>query len=123
MAIIKKDNETKIAEIISKAEGRATARTITVKDMLDALECVEKTLGIHKKDMIGITVDIDVNAQDFPNAYKYTPESTQFRAIYKKSGWDLIAVSRERTRSARRTYIIEHTAESKKAIIDRMSIF
>lgn len=119
--VINEKNLGKLQEIIRSEEGRATARTITAKEMLEHLQQVEKHIGICKKDMIDVMVDIDINAQNFPKAYKYTPESTQFIAIYKKNGWHLLEVGRKRTRVYNKQYIITFTAAAKEAIIKRMS--
>lgn len=89
-------NLKKLEALIKEAEGRATARTITVDDVVDALAEAEEHLDrlSTKKDMIGTTVRVDVNAQRFPRAYNYTPESTHFEAEVTKSGWRVTKVYR-----------------------------
>ena len=111
-----------IRTAIKSAEGRATARTITAEKMLYALIQVEKKLDITKKAMDGIKVTIDINSQSFPNAYKYTPESTHFSAEYKNGSWRLTDIYRAECKNSFHIRI-EHTEESKKAIIDRLSNF
>jgi len=107
---------------IKKAEGRATARTITAENLVETLIEIENRLGITKKSMEGIRVVVDYNAQTFPSAYKYRPESTFFVAVYNK-GWKLTDIRRDWTRSPKQAVQIEHTEDSKKAIIDRMTHF
>lgn len=99
-------------------EGRATARTVAAKDILKAIEDLEHKLGILKKDMEGITAVIDVNAQDFPRAYKYTPDSTIVEIVCKKSSWSLVSVERGWTRSTKHKYAVKLTPEAEQAIID-----
>lgn len=115
---ITEKNIDRINEAIKKAEGRATARTVTAKDILKAVEDLEHKLGILKKDMEGITAVIDVNAQDFPRAYKYTPDSTIVEIVRKKSGWSLVDVERDWTRSTKHKYAVKLTPEAEQAIID-----
>ena len=121
--LIKYTNSEKIEKIIKEAEGRATARTIDYGSMSMAIDRLEESLGIPKKHMIGIVADIDVNAQDFPRAYKYTPESTHFRVIRKQSGWDLERVYRDRTRRYNHEFHVTLTEQAKEAIIESKSSF
>lgn len=115
--LVKESNMKKINEMIKKAEGRATTRTIEYKDIAYNIEDIEKTLGIPKKDMIGIVAYVDSNAQNFPNAYKYTPYSTQYTLERKASGWDLVAVKRGRTERRNRKFRLVLTDVAKEAII------
>lgn len=115
--LVKESNMKKINEMIKKAEGRATARTIGYKDIAYNIEDIEKTLGIPKKDMIGIVAYVDSNAQDFPNAYKYTPYSTQYVIERKASGWDLVEVERGRTERRKRKFRLKLTDIAKEAIV------
>ena len=121
--LIKEANREKIEAIIKAAEGRATARTISFWGMIGFLEILEESLGICKKDMVGITADIDINAQDFPNAYKYTPTSTHFTVVRKASGWDLVSVSRDTTRRRGHRFHVTLTDEAKEAIIKTKMAF
>lgn len=121
--LIKEANKARIENIIKAAEGRSTVRTIEYRDIVKSLEILEESLGICKKDMIGITADIDYNAQDFPKAYKYTPESTHFMVTRKSGGWDLTSVERARTRRHNHTYHVELTETAKQAIIESKMTF
>lgn len=98
MKPIKITNAAKLADMIQAAEGRATARTITPADIEEALEQIsERVLLLStRKDAIGTTIEADPNAQKFPNAYKYIPESTHFTAELKAAGWKVIRVFRSR---------------------------
>lgn len=121
--LVKDTNRTKIESIIKAAEGRASVRTIKYSVIVESLEILEKSLGICKKDMVGVTADIDYHARDFPNAYKYTPVSTHFTVIRKASGWDLISVERARTRRHNHTYHVTLTDVAKRAIIESKTSF
>ena len=93
--IIKPENKAEICGAIFEAEGRAKVRTLTYEDMERAIKKIENKLEIPKKHMIGIKADCDMNAQSFPRAYKYTPESTQFGLEYTSSGWKVTWIRRD----------------------------
>lgn len=115
--LIKESNRGKIEAMIEEAQKRARERKVDFDDIVKALDDIEKSLGIAKKSMIGITADIDIHAQDFPKAYKYTPESTQVMLVRKTSGWDLISVERWHTRKDGHRIELKLTDEAKEAII------
>lgn len=106
-------NLKKLDQIIKEAEGRATARTITVDDIVNALEEAEEYLLrlSTKKDSVGTIVFVDVNAQRFPRAYHYTPESTQFTAEVTKSGWKVTKVSRWTCGTVRMDFLFSEDAK------------
>lgn len=108
-----------IDSAIAAAQGKARVRTISAIDIATALAEVEYRLNIPKCAMDGIHVTIDINAQNFPNAYKGIPTSTIFRATYKRDHWTLDAIWRGVTLPASRRFIVEHTAESEKAVMNR----
>lgn len=121
--LIKESNRAKIEAMIKAAEGRATMRTITFENIVDAIARIEKKLDIPKTKMTGIRADVDVNAQNFPNAYQYRAESTQFYMIRKASGWDLTEVTRYYTRRAGHQIQLVLTDEAKEAILERCADF
>lgn len=117
--IIKKENLPQIEEAIRIAEGRASVRQISAETILNVADGITKRLDIPKKSMIGIKVYADPNAQQFPRAYKYNPESTHFEMEYKSSGWNLVYVSRNTTKAPSKAYCIVFTEEAKKALVER----
>jgi len=121
--LVKESNKNKIEKMIAEAEGRATARTLIFDDIIFDIKEIEKKLGIKKKDMIGIKACVDTNAQDFPKAYKYRPESTHYTMIRKANGWDLKTVERNTTRREGHAYELELPKHTKLAIIKSMSNF
>lgn len=114
-------SETKLAQILEDVQRRSKVRTIDVAAIIDSLVEIEDELDISKKAMEGITVHVDRNAQDFPSAYKYVPESTHFEAVYKNGSWRVTKVSRDVTLRARQRITITHTEESKAALLARFT--
>ena len=93
--VIKEANKEKINNIIKEAEGKASARTIDYDYIVRAIKEIEdKFWLIHKKDMEGMIVCVDMHAQQYPKAYKHTPESTQFSIVKAESGWKLRWIER-----------------------------
>lgn len=98
--IINDTNKDRITAAIQEAEGKASVRTITYKDIVRSVQRIEKRLGIPKKCMEGVMYNVDVHAQNFPKSYKYSAESTQFVIEFSKRKWRLISVERYYTRTA-----------------------
>lgn len=108
MKKIRITNTEKLPGMIQAAEGRATARTITPANIAEMLDTVtERILALStRKDATGTKITADCNAQHFPNAYKYIPESTHFTAVLKSTGWTVTSIYRDRctTTAAMITY-------------------
>lgn len=121
--IVNEKNKEKINAAIKAAEGRATARTIKFYDIECAIERIEKKLGIPAAHMRGIRALVDVNAQKFPAAYNFTPESTHFRLERFASGWAVTDIWRGRTEGPKKTYQMILTDEAKEAIINSKLFF
>ena len=113
--IIKEANKENINEVIKQVEGRATARLVDYNNVIHAINLIENQLDIAKKDMIGIVADIDYNAQEFPHAYKYTPESTHVKLERCSSGWALVDIKREYC--GKHMIKIHLTEDAKQAIL------
>ena len=112
-------NEEKLAKAIKEAEGRATARTITVARIKRVLD--EVGAGIAKAKLNGTKV-IYNGAEHFPSAYKYRPESTHWMAENIKGKWYVIYIGRD-TCPNRSTWNTEgkYSEEAKVAIISKRS--
>lgn len=126
MPIAAEDRDTVAAKILpalDEVQKGARARTIDFGKMLYALDEAEKIIhgaGWHKiakKALEGTEVVIDCNAQTFPNAYKYVPESTFFSARYHSGKWQVTAFWRGRTASPRQGIKITLSDSAKAAII------
>lgn len=83
-------NEAKVSEAIKKAEGRATARTITVNDIV----CQLNKIRVPKSKLNGTVVHYN-GAEHFPNAYKYRPECTHWIAENRNGRWYLTHIYRD----------------------------
>ena len=115
------DNTEKLAVAIKEAEGRATARKIKAEDIQYILHDIED--GIAKKKLHGTKVHY-TGAEHFPNAYKYRPESTHWKAENINGKWYVTSIYRD-TCPNRKTYDteIEFSEEAKAAIIEKNSRF
>ena len=112
-----------VTAAISAAEGRARVRTISAADICKALVAVEDKLGIPKRSLDGVEVEIDVNAQSFPSAYKGTPESTHFTAVNRSGKWTLTDIYRAPCSAPSKSAHVNLSDEARSAILDRMSSF
>ena len=121
--IVNGKNKAKISKMIREAEGKASARTITYEDILNDIKWIEAEIAIPQKSMIGVSVDVDHHAQNFPSAYRYIPMSTHYTITKKPSGWDLMSVDRETTRREGHRFSVTLTESAKTAIIKRLSDF
>ena len=110
---------TALTEAIEEAQKRCTARTIDAYTVCRNLEEVERRLDLPKRALEGISVTVDPNAQDFPKAYKYTPESTVFSATYKSGSWKITEVTREKTAKLFQGTRVTLTDEAKAEVIAR----
>jgi hypothetical protein len=117
------ENKDKIQTALNEAQGKSRERTITVTDILCSVKDVEDELRIPKKHMVGVKVVSDQNCQNFPNAYKYTPYSTQFGMERTASGWFLTWVERKPTKRGGNQYNLTLTEDAKKALVDRFTKF
>lgn len=99
-----------LREIIARAEGRATVRRLDVDDIMDALNHVPAC--IKKKHLPGCEIHCDPNAQSFPNAYHYRPESTHFSAVRRPSGWYLTRVCRDTCGTSRGHLVLTDDAKA-----------
>ena len=122
--IICEKNREAIENMISEAEGKATARCLTFKDLTFRIAQLETALGIAKKDMEGLKYDLDDNAQNFPYAYKYRPDSTH-AVIERTSGkWRLVKVYRYTCRGEKHTFeCLEMPETVQAAILDSKRCF
>lgn len=117
--IVKQENAEKIQQAIDKAEGKARERKITAAELIKAAEKLNKKLGIAPAHMRGVRAKLDINAQDFPNAYKYIPESTIAFLEHTGRAWALVDVRRDSAEIANRAARIELTDEAREWILKR----
>ena len=86
--------ESKLEQKLNEVQARSQVRTINMEDLKSLSDRLNKHLGIPKKYMDKICVEIDLNAQDFPKSYKYTPQSTIVRCMNKKGNWYVCGIER-----------------------------
>ena len=117
------DAAAPVKSALDAAQARCTARTITAMDIVRAIEEIEGRLNLisTKTDAIGTIADVDINAQDFPNAYKYTPESTQITLERKSSGWVLKYIERNSCKSPANRIVLTLTEATKAHMAERVS--
>lgn len=117
------DAAAPVTSALDAVQTRCTARTITAMNIVQAIKEIEERLNLisTKTDSIGTVAEVDVNAQDFPNAYKYTPESTQITLERKTSGWTLKYIERNRCKSRANKIVLTLTDATKAHIAERVS--
>ena len=121
--IINEKNIDRIEAAIKEAEGRATCRTITAREVLRTAEEITRKLGISKKNLVGVKAEVDSNAQKLPNAYKWNAESTHFSIEAVASGWALTGIWRDDLWQRNNTVRIVLTETAEQAILAKYKGF
>ena len=80
---------------LDAVQKRCTVRTLDAADVVRVLDEYTRRLDIPKKALDGARGHFDPHAQVFPNSYKYAPESTHFRAEYRRGAWYVTEISRD----------------------------
>lgn len=106
-----------LTKILDEVQRRCSARIITARNICWALARIGGKLDITKKAMDGVTVAVDLNAQNFPGKYKGTPYSTIFEARYKSGSWRITDIYRAETRAQSKGCTVSLTEEAKAAIL------
>lgn len=106
---------------LDAVQARAKVRTVTPCEIVEALHDLQKHLDIPKKALEGVKVHFDLNAQAFPSAYKYTPESTHVSAEFKGGSWRITNISREECRRPSFKFTVTHTDASRAALLQRFT--
>ena len=121
--IINEHNRNKIEKTLNEVQGRCNARLITYEDILAELKAVDEQFSnvCTKKAFENTEVLIDVNGQNFPNAYKFSAKSTQFRAVYSKGKWRLVYLERDWCRTYSQRWYITLSDTAKECILHEYS--
>ena len=117
-------NEKQITEELNKVNAKV--RNASYQSVVAIVFQIEKKLeekGLPKKYWTGLKFWGDINAQKFPNAYKWCPESTQFMVERFASGWFITRVSRMRCSEKKATLESALTDEQKQAIVENFKKF
>jgi hypothetical protein len=116
----------KLAQAIVEAEGKATVRTITAQAIQEWVKVVERKLeerGISKQSSIGMRFLVNLNAQSFPNAYRYNPEATLYEIQRFASGWFVTAIRRGFCSNYRITLLTKLTDEQTADVLTHAKRF
>lgn len=114
----------KLEQKLNEIQKKCSARTIDIEQIDRFLTDYENMIGIAKKNMIGTVIeDCDINAQAFPSAYKWTPESTHFSAEYKNGGWTVTNIWRGRVSAPNRSIRAKLSESAKKALITKFELY
>ena len=121
--IINEHNRNKIEKALDEVQGRCNARLINYEDILAELKGVDEQFSkvCTKKAFENTEVFIDVNGQNFPNAYKFSAYSTQFRAVYLKGKWRIMYIGRDFCKSYNQRWHIVLSDTAKECILHEYS--
>jgi len=115
-------NEKKVTELLNSVQSKSKLRTLSYSELVGAAESVYSHFGIPKK-----YVDCEVyyvsNAQIFPNAYKYTPESTCVIFFFKRGKVYIKEIRRGLCNYSHSFDVYSMSKEMIKEIVDRMGCF
>lgn len=110
-------NIEKLAAAVDAAQSKAKMRTVTAADIV-------RTLGnirIPKSRLSGTKVYWD-GGEHFPNAYKWTPESTHWTAENVNGTWYVTDISRGRCPNRNSKGRIEFSEAAKEWIISAKEV-
>ena len=121
--IINEHNRNKIEKALDEVQKRCTTRTIDYYDIVNELKYVDNQFSkvCTKKAFENTEVLIDVNGQNFPNSYKFSAKSTQFRAVYFKSKWRLVYLDRDFCKTYSQRWNITLSNSAKECILHEYS--
>jgi hypothetical protein len=113
-------NIEKVNSAIEEAEGKATSRTISVTDINELVVDIEKRLSniLNKKDWSGLTFYCDNNAQSFPAAYKFSPESTHVILERGASSWFITVICRGYCKSPSQRIVPQNIDTKQESIVE-----
>lgn len=111
------DATSALTEELNTIQRKCSARCVTAENIIEALCDICANLGISKASMNGIKAVVNLEAQHFARAYKYTPESTWFTATYKRGQWEITGIYRDVCTTSKGSLTL--TEEAEKAIISR----
>lgn len=118
---IKISNIDALTQAFDAAQHGCRQRTIGIDDILSTLQQVEDHLRIPKGKLDGVRMDANPCAQTFPRAYRYTPMSTQFSAVYKNRCWHITDIYRGKCGGPRSAVRIELTDAAREAVLEHAS--
>lgn len=101
--ILNHKHDAEVQSQLDAANHLARTRTVDVDEVYGAVTVLERKFeDCTKKSMEGLTVNVDLNSQDFPNAYRGVPMSTHFTLVYEKRSWRFVSAERSRCGESKR---------------------
>jgi hypothetical protein len=118
------NNKSRIEKVLQDVERRSKTRKIETYDYLvSKVSTVSRKIGITKKAMEGTTFIYYEGAEDFPNAYKFSPQGTKIEVRYGKSGAVyLVDISRDDV-DHKKNFYVRLSESAKKAVLEKMEKF
>lgn len=101
--ILNHKHDAEVQSQLDAANHLARTRTVDIDEVYSAVTVIERKFeDCTKKSMEGLTVNVDLNSQDFPNAYRGVPMSTHFTLVYEKRSWRFVSAERSRCGESKR---------------------
>lgn len=101
--ILNHKHDAEVQSQLDAANHLARTRTVDIGEVYSAVTVLERKFeDCTKKSMEGLTVNVDLNSQDFPNAYRGVPMSTHFTLVYEKRSWRFVSAERSRCGESKR---------------------
>lgn len=116
-------NRTRINTELQRVQSRCEVRLVDFDDIRRFCQKIEWHLRISKKALEGVEAVVDIHAQNFPHAYKYTPDSTWVKVAYSNGCWHYIDAQRARTASEGHGYVLSLTRAAEAEILRHHKIF
>lgn len=121
--ILNHKHDVEIQSQLDKANYLARTRTVDIDDVYDAVYIIERKFeDCTRKSLEGLTVHVDLNSQDFPNAYCGIPMSTQFVLVYEKRSWRFVYAERSRCGRSKR-FDVTLTDAMREELLTRFESF
>jgi len=93
--ILNHKHDAEVQFQLDAANHLARTRTVDIDEVYSAVTVLERKFeDCTKKSLEGLTVNVDLNSQDFPNAYRGVPMSTHFTLVYEKRSWRFVSAER-----------------------------
>lgn len=113
--IVNEKNSGKIIEELEKVQSKAWMRTVRIDDISNIITKIERFLPTISKKALDGTVVHYMNGEHFPNRYKGTPYSTQFKLRFHSGSWRIYDICRDHANGSKEFEIT--LSESAKAEI------
>lgn len=87
------NNWKKLEELLNISQERCTTRILEVEDVKKLIEKIENRLtdlGLLKTYRNDLKVDCNPYQEEYPQAYKYTPQGTHITLCYKNNNWRVL---------------------------------